>query len=242
MIQLNQVTKSYKSKTVLQPVSMRVEQGESIGIMGPNGAGKSTFLKLIASLEKPTAGTLSFNGVSYQNNVKQVRQQIGYIPQEIALYEELTVKEQITFWKRVSLNKPDSSFLQNMIQKLRLDEVYKQRVDRLSGGWRRKVNLLVGFMNNPSICLLDEPTVGIDLAAKEDILTWLQSLHHQGKTLIYISHDWYELNRLSDEYLLFANGRPVVRATREELLREKDAIMEQYSEERELRNILQFLK
>ncbi|QHE51223.1 ABC transporter ATP-binding protein [Pontibacillus sp. HMF3514] len=242
MIQLENVSKTYKSKTVLHPVSMNIEEGKSIGIIGPNGAGKSTFLKLVASLEKPTDGTLSFNGVPYRKNVKNLRKHIGYIPQDIALYEELTVKEQISFWKRVSLEKPDPSFIKQMIRTLRLDEVYKQRVDRLSGGWRRKVNLLVGFMNNPSICLLDEPTAGIDLAAKEDILTWLQSFHNQGKTLLYISHDWYELNQLSDEYLLFAKGRPIVRATREELLREKDLIMEQYPEEQELQNILKFFK
>ncbi len=240
MIHLEQVSKTYKSKTVLHPVSMTIEQGKSIGIIGPNGAGKSTFLKLVASLEKPSSGSLSFNGVPYSKNVKSLRKRIGYIPQDIALYEELTVKEQVAFWKRVSLEKPDPSFLKQMIRTLRLDEVYKQRVDRLSGGWRRKVNLLVGFMNNPSICLLDEPTAGIDLAAKEDILLWLQSLHDQGKTLLYISHDWYELDQLSDEYLLFAKGRPIVRASREELLREKDSIIEQYPEEKELQNILRF--
>lgn len=242
MITLNGVSKKYRSNTVLHPVSMTIEEGKSIGIIGPNGAGKSTFLKLIASLEKPSNGTLLFNGVPYSKNVKSLRKSIGYIPQDIALYEELTVKEQIAFWKRVSLAKPDPSFLDHMIRTLRLDEVYKQRVDRLSGGWRRKVNLLVGFMSNPSICLLDEPTAGIDLAAKEDILAWLQSLQNQGKTLLYISHDWYELDQLSDEYLLFANGRPIVRASREELLREKDAIMEQYPNERELLNILKFFK
>lgn len=240
MIHLEKVSKIYNSKTVLHPVSMTIEQGKSIGVIGPNGAGKSTFLKLIASLEKPSSGSLSFNGVPYNKNVKSLRKRIGYIPQDIALYEELTVKEQISFWKRVSLEKPDPSFLEEMIRTLRLDEVYKQRVDRLSGGWRRKVNLLVGFMNNPSICLLDEPTAGIDLAAKEDILMWLQSLHDQGKTLLYISHDWYELNQLSEEYLLFANGRPIVRASRDELLREKESIMEQYPEEKELLNILRF--
>lgn len=241
MIHFDKVSKQYKSNQVLSPFSLTIEKGQSFGIIGPNGAGKSTFLKLLASLEKPTDGTIYYQDVPYAKAVKKLRDEIGYVPQDIALYDELTVKEQLAFWRRISRRKPDKAFMEKMIQTLRLQEVYHQRVSKLSGGWRRKVNLCVGFMNNPSICLLDEPTAGIDLAAKEDIFSWLTSLRDEGRTIIYISHDWYELKQLSEEYMLFAKGKPLLKANYQELKDAKYDILQQFPEEHELHNILKFV-
>ncbi|WP_226580931.1 ABC transporter ATP-binding protein [Halobacillus litoralis] len=241
MIQLDNVSKRYRRKQVLDPFSLTIQEGSSIGIIGPNGAGKSTFLKLIASLEKPSKGALSYEGQPYKQVVKRVRSAIGYVPQDIALYEELTVGQQIAFWKKLEKTKVDDDFLKRMVETLRLDEVMDQPVGQLSGGWKRKVNLCVGLLKNPSICLLDEPTAGVDLAAKEDIIAWLKELHQQGKTLLYISHDWYELRKLSDEYLLFAEKRPVFQGTETALIRQKEELLQSFDEQKDLRRILQHL-
>lgn len=240
MIHFDSVSKTFRGKEVLEEFTLTIEEGSAVGIIGPNGAGKSTFLKLAASLDRPTGGTLSFEGESYEKAVRRVRADIGYVPQDIALYEELSVKEQISFWRKLEKKKVDEDFLQKMIQMLRLDEVYDQRVERLSGGWKRKVNLCVGLMRNPRICLLDEPTAGVDLAAKEDILGWLKQLHGEGRTLVYISHDWYELKKLSDEFLLFAEKKPIFQGSQEEWLKKREALISEYAEDQELRRILEF--
>ncbi|MYL32494.1 ATP-binding cassette domain-containing protein [Pontibacillus yanchengensis] len=241
MITLKEVSKSYKKKEVLAPTTLEIEEGGAYGIVGPNGAGKSTLLKLIASLERPTKGTIYYQGKSYTSSVKNVRQSIGYIPQEIALYEELTVKEQLDFWSNISPKKIDDAFVQNMKQTLRLDEVANQRIQYLSGGWKRKLNLCVGLIHNPSICLLDEPTAGIDLAAKEDILTWLKALHQQGKTLLYISHDRHELHTLSDQFIVLLNGHVVFHDDKEVFHRTKSQLLKNQEEHQELEKILSYL-
>ncbi|TGB01124.1 ABC transporter ATP-binding protein [Halobacillus salinus] len=240
MIHLDNVSKTYRSKEVLEPFTLTIREGSSVGIIGPNGAGKSTFLKLVASLDKPTSGKLSFDGKPYGKVVRRLRTEIGYVPQDIALYEELTVKEQIAFWRKLEKKKVDEDFLQKMIRMLRLDEVYSQRVDQLSGGWRRKVNLCVGLMRNPRICLLDEPTAGVDLAAKEDILAWLKQLHQEGRTLLYISHDWYELKKLSDEFLLFAERKPIFQGSQREWSEKRSTLIDRYGADQDLRRILEF--
>ncbi|WP_345243276.1 ABC transporter ATP-binding protein [Pontibacillus salipaludis] len=241
MIQFHDVSKRYKRKSVLNPFSLTVKEGSAVGIIGPNGAGKSTFLKLVASLERPSKGTVSFFGESYEKAIRRVRAEIGYVPQEIALYEELTVKEQVSFWRKIEPVEVDEAFLNEMIQTLRLNEVWDQRIDRLSGGWKRKVNICVGMLKNPSICLLDEPTAGVDLAAKEDIIGWLRKLHQEGRTLLYISHDWYELKQLSDEFMVFASGKPVFQGSERRLLEEKSNLMNSYKEDHELTRILQYV-
>ncbi|KGP90399.1 hypothetical protein N780_05330 [Pontibacillus chungwhensis BH030062] len=241
MIQFHDVSKRYKRKNILNPFSLTVKEGSSVGIIGPNGAGKSTFLKLVASLERPSKGTVSFSGEPYEKAIRRVRAEIGYVPQEIALYEELTVKEQLSFWKKLEPVGVEEAFIDEMVQTLRLDEVWDQRIDRLSGGWKRKVNICVGMLKNPSICLLDEPTAGVDLAAKEDIIGWLRKLHQEGRTLLYISHDWYELRQLSDEYMVFASGKPVFQGSERRLLEEKANLMNSYKEDHELTRILQYV-
>ncbi|WJE15047.1 ABC transporter ATP-binding protein [Halobacillus sp. ACCC02827] len=240
MIHLQNVSKKYKRKEVLEPFTLTIREGSSVGVIGPNGAGKSTFLKLVASLDRPTKGKVFYDDIPYDRAVRRVRADIGYVPQDIALYEELTVKEQISFWRKLEKGKVDEGFLQTMIEMLRLDEVYQQRVDRLSGGWKRKVNLCIGLMRNPRICLLDEPTAGVDLAAKEDILSWLRQLHADGKTLIYISHDWYELKTLSDEFLLFAEKKPIFQGSQAEWRERKEELLKSYESHKELKRILEF--
>ncbi|WP_082233082.1 ABC transporter ATP-binding protein [Halobacillus massiliensis] len=241
MIEFKEVSKKYKRKQVLDPFSLTIREGSSVGIIGPNGAGKSTFLKLAASIERPSNGEITFSGTPYKKSISRVRKAIGYVPQDIALYEELTVKEQISFWSSLEKQKTDENFLAKMIETLRLHEVFGERVERLSGGWRRKVNLCVGLLRNPSVCMLDEPTAGVDLAAKEDIIDWLKQLHQEGKTLLYISHDWYELKKLSNEFLLFADRKPIFQGSEEKLMIEKSKIIKNYQEHKELGRILQYV-
>lgn len=240
MLRLEHVSKTYKKKKVLDDITLSIERGQSIGVIGPNGAGKSTFLRILSSMERTDEGSLYFEGIPYRQSVQSLRQQIGYIPQEVALYEELTVHEQIKFWGKLTKIKPSASFQDQMITMLGLEDVMNERVDRLSGGWRRKMNLCIGMLHNPSICLLDEPTAGIDLAAKEDILSWLNYLHHQGTTILCISHDWLELERLSEDYLIFNDGKLLLEGNQEKLRTFKQQLKSDDPKDKELQKILKY--
>ncbi|MRG86856.1 ABC transporter ATP-binding protein [Salinibacillus xinjiangensis] len=206
MILLDQVGKEIKKKHILKSVSTQINQGESIGIVGPNGAGKSTFIKLIATIIKPDTGRILYKGNPIEKSVKAFRKQVGYIPQDIALFEDFTVKEQLSFWKSAVQLSVSDDYVQNMMASLDLHSVEHQKVKELSGGWKRKVNVCVGMLHNPDILLLDEPTAGVDLAAKDDLIQWLTSLHHAGKTLLIISHDWDVINRLCEKAMVFQQG------------------------------------
>ncbi|MFD1017640.1 ABC transporter ATP-binding protein [Thalassobacillus hwangdonensis] len=229
-----QIQKKYKQKIIVDKVSFKVNEGECVGIIGPNGAGKSTLLKMLATVEKPSQGTLRFHELGYDGNIKKIRKKVGYIPQDIALFEELTVKQQIQSWSRLSQGKIDKRHVDDMIEILRLNEVMKKRTSDLSGGWKRKLNLCIGILHKPELCLLDEPTAGIDIAARKEIMDWLKRLQQQGMTLMFISHDWHELRALSDRLLIVDQGRLLFDGTIDEM-----KFMKYDDGSRDLSNIVQ---
>ncbi|WP_051353032.1 ABC transporter ATP-binding protein [Thalassobacillus devorans] len=233
MIRTEQLKKRYKQKQILHDLSLDIKAGESVGITGPNGAGKTTLLKLLATIEKPTCGALFFEEKPYSSQIKTIRKRIGYIPQDISLFEGLRVKAQINAWRKLSAQTIDDTYMNEMIRILRLNEVMNRRSDDLSGGWKRKLHLCIGLLHKPEICLLDEPTAGIDMAAKVEIIDWLKKLNDAGMTLVYISHDWYELERLSKRLVLMDNGSIVFNGEKREL---KDLPANEFS--RELANII----
>jgi ABC-2 type transport system ATP-binding protein len=209
LITFNKVEKKIKSKSILRDISLEINQGDAIGIVGPNGAGKTTFLKLLATVLKPNSGDILFNEIPYHKSIRTVRREIGYIPQEIALFEELSVKDQIIFWKKATKGNPSKQYLEAMFDSLGLHSVLDKKVKDLSGGWKRKLNVCAGLLHDPSIILLDEPTVGVDLAAKDDLLHWLKSLQKNEKTLILISHDWDVINHLCDKLVILQDGEVI---------------------------------
>ncbi|GAA0490363.1 hypothetical protein GCM10008986_15420 [Salinibacillus aidingensis] len=207
MIEIEQVDYSIKKEVILKDVSATIQQGESIGVIGPNGAGKSTFLKIIASIVKPSSGKIYYQVNAYEEKIKELRKNIGYIPQDIALFEDLTVYEQITFWQKAARQKVSRNNVSQVVEALHLNEVKDQKIKALSGGWKRKINVGIGLLHQPEFILLDEPTAGVDLAAKDDLIQWLKLLHNERKTLLIISHDWDVLNRLCDKLMIFQQGR-----------------------------------
>ncbi|KGX90722.1 ABC transporter ATP-binding protein [Pontibacillus halophilus JSM 076056 = DSM 19796] len=242
MINVKDVQKSYGRKEVIHPMSFTIEKGQSIGIIGPNGAGKSTLLKMLATIEKPDSGQISYRKKPYAKVVKKIRKEMAYVPQDIALYEELKVSEQLQYWKRLSMKKGTTDYLNQMIETLGLQKVWNTRIDRLSGGWKRKVNLAVGLLNQPSIILLDEPTAGVDIAARQDMLNWLHQLHEQGVTIIQISHDIDDVTRLSDDLLLVVEGRVGFYGSKEQLPEYTSDILERFPDEADLPSILDYFK
>lgn len=198
MLELNNVQKSYKRKQVLQDVSFQLKEGEIVGLVGENGAGKSTLLQIIATAMEPSSGELRLYGNRYEDDMKNIRKRIGYVPQEISVWDEYTVEENMRFFERLSWKRRSSEECRQLCLDLQLTQ-WKEPVHALSGGMKRKLNLAISLLHDPVLLLLDEPTVGIDLKSKTEIGSYLKQLAKEnGKTILYTSHDMDEILTLCD--------------------------------------------
>ncbi|KAB7708238.1 ATP-binding cassette domain-containing protein [Bacillus aerolatus] len=206
MINISRLEKFYRKKKRLGPVNLHVDKGEIFGLLGPNGAGKSTLLSILATVSSPSAGKVIMKGKDITEETKAVRPLIGYVPQDIALWEEMTVKENMLFWGKMVKRKKSEEQLENLCQAVQLHGKWDEKVSRLSGGMKRKLNLAVSLIHDPEILLLDEPTVGIDLQSKFEINELIQKLARDGKTIIYITHDINEITQLCTRIGVLKNG------------------------------------
>lgn len=198
MLEVQQLQKKYKEKIVLENVSFDLKSGEIVGLVGENGAGKSTLLQLLATVMQPTEGEIRLNGLSYQNNTKEIRQEIGYVPQDISIWEEFTVEENMLFFEKLSWKRRTREECRQICLDMQLTH-WKEGVHSLSGGMKRKLNLAISLLHDPELLLLDEPTVGIDLKSKTEIGSYLHSLaKNEGKMIIYTSHDMEEITNICD--------------------------------------------
>jgi len=197
MLSLENISFRKRNELILQPLSGTVERGNSITIFGPNGAGKSTLMQIMAGLLKPTKGKRKTSFVR--------KNPIGYVPQQLALFDGLTVKDHLRFYQKLTKQR-DEAFVQEMIDVLNLNEIMNKRIEKLSGGMKRKVNLAVGIIHQPEIIFLDEAFVGVDLAAKFDMLNWLKQLNERGTTIVFITHDWHVIHALAKEMWLLDEG------------------------------------
>ncbi|MDQ0243743.1 ABC-2 type transport system ATP-binding protein [Bacillus fengqiuensis] len=206
MIHIENIHKHYRKHTSLHDVSFDVRKGEVFGLLGPNGAGKSTLLSILATVLRPSAGSVTINGFDLWKQTRQVRGVIGYVPQDTALWEELTVKENLIFWSKFVKEKVTEEHLLEICQAVQLRAKWTEKVSRLSGGMKRKLNIAVALIHNPDILLMDEPTVGIDLQSKLEINRYVKSLAQQGKTIVYITHDMSEIVHLCDRIGVLRKG------------------------------------
>lgn len=200
MLNVNCLTKIYGEKTILNDISFSIQKGEVIGLVGENGAGKSTLLRILATLERPTIGKLLLNELPYHRKQKEIRSQIGFVPQDIAIWDEFTVEENMVFFEKLSWRRKDKSQLKQLCLDMNLDR-WKEPVKILSGGMKRKLNLAISLIHDPSLLLLDEPTVGIDLKSRKEIGTYLKKQATNEKTIVYISHDMDEITQLCDRVI-----------------------------------------
>jgi len=201
MLSLQTVTKSYGKKLILNDISFSIKDGEIIGLVGENGAGKSTLLNILATLTKPTNGQISLDDKSYRDDKKEIRKQIGFVPQEIAIWEDLTVEENMIFFEKLSWRNKDHEELKQLCLDMKLEK-WKEPVKTLSGGMKRKLNMAISLIHDPKLLLLDEPTVGIDLKSRKEIGTYLKNIAVKyQKIIVYTSHDMDEIMNLCDRII-----------------------------------------
>lgn len=206
MIVIDKVTKFYGKKRSLHNVSLTVNKGEIMGVIGPNGAGKSTLLAMLATLANPKSGKININGHELPKHKKQVREIIGYVPQDVALLEHLSVKENMVFWSGLTSRKTSTKQLMELCEKVQLQDKWTEKVATLSGGMKRKLNIAVALIHDSEIILMDEPTVGIDLQSKFEINQFIKELAGHGKTIVYATHDLNEILYLCTRISVLNNG------------------------------------
>ena len=219
MLQAIDIHKKYKKKEVVKGVNLELHPGESIGLIGPNGAGKSTTISILTSLIPPTSGVVKWNGTSIEKNLRSFRRQLGIVPQEIALYPELSAKENLSFFGRVYGLKGDelSDRITSILAKIGLTDRQNDLVKTYSGGMKRRLNIGIALLHKPSILIMDEPTVGIDPQSRAHILDTVKELVEDGMTLLYTSHYMEEVELLCDRIYIMNQGELIAAGTKEEL-------------------------
>jgi ABC-2 type transport system ATP-binding protein len=219
MISVTDLKKSYGSTVALKGISFTIHPGEFYGLLGPNGAGKSTTIGIMSTLVHPDNGTVVIDGNDLRQNPKQCKQVIGVVPQEIALYNDLSATDNLLFWG--SLYGVSKSDLQVRIDEtLKLFGLFERRNDKVktySGGMKRRINIAAALLHKPKILFMDEPTVGIDPQSRNLIFEVMEKLHQQGMTIVYTTHYMEEAERFCDRIGIIDNGTIVAQGTLEEL-------------------------
>lgn len=209
LIEVKGLTKKYGRKTVLHDLSFEIAKGEIFGMFGPNGAGKSTLISILATLLKPTSGDVLVNGISVKGQPDSTKREIGFVPQEIALYPMLSGRDNLDFWAGIYglRGKLRKERIVEATAVARLEDRIRDRVSEYSGGMKRRLNIAVSLLHHPSILLMDEPTVGVDIQSRRYILDTLSALKKEGRTIVFTSHYVDELESLCDRIAVMDKGK-----------------------------------
>jgi ABC-2 type transport system ATP-binding protein len=207
--------KSFNDHKAVNGVSFTIGQNEIFGLLGPNGAGKTTTIRILSTVLEPDSGDATIGGFSTRQQPDKVRSIIGVCPQELALYEELTALDNLTFFGRlVGLNgKETKTQAMANLTLMGLEQRAKGKVSKYSGGMKRRVNLAIALMGHPKLLFLDEPTVGIDPQSRNKIFETIQDLRQNGLTVLYTTHYMEEADRLCDRVAIMDGGKIIAMDT-----------------------------
>jgi len=219
ILHVQNLVKNYGDFKAVNDVSFSIEEGEIFSLLGPNGAGKTTTISMLSTLYTPTSGDAIIGGHSITKDPMGVRGMIGVVPQDLALYEDLTARENLIFWGQMYnlSGKPLTMRVDEVLEQIGLTDKAKDRVKTYSGGMKRRVNIGVGLLHKPRLLFLDEPTVGIDPQSRRAILDTVKDLNNQGMTLLYITHYMEEAEELSHRVGIFDHGEMIAIGTQKEL-------------------------
>ncbi|MEA3455721.1 MAG: ABC transporter ATP-binding protein [Campylobacterota bacterium] len=233
MIRVDNLLKKYGDITALDHLSLEVNEGIIFGLLGPNGAGKTTLVSILNGLSDFQGGSVDIFGLPLRENLRSIRQRCSLVPQTLALYENLTVIENLRFFAGVQNIRGDSlkENIAYAIEVNHLEPLLDQKASTISGGQKRRLNIAAGLLNDPDILFFDEPTVGIDPEARNEILETIVSFKERGKTIIYTSHYMPEIEKICDEVAIIDRGKIVAQGTLEKMLSQEEsssAIIEIY--------------
>ena len=214
IITIDNVCKNYKSKKALNNVSLSIKQGELFGLLGVNGAGKTTLIKILCGLTKKTSGTITINNFNLDKEIDKIKEIIDISPQETAVANNLTVKENLEFFANIYNNKANT--INEIVDIFNLNEVLNQRAKTLSGGYKRRLSIAIALISKPKILFLDEPTLGLDVFARRELWNIIKKLQ-KNITIILTSHYLEEIENLCDRVAILSNGKLLKTGTIEEI-------------------------
>jgi ABC-2 type transport system ATP-binding protein len=214
------LVKKYGQKEVVNKVSLEIRNGEIFGLLGPNGAGKSTVIGMLSTYLDPNSGTVQIDGFDVGKQSKQIKEIIGVVPQELAIYEQITAEENMNYFGEVlGLSKKERAARnEKLLKAVGLWDRRKEQVKKYSGGMKRRLNVICGLINDPAFVMMDEPTVGIDPQSRQNVYDMIFDLKRRGKAVLYTTQYMEEAEQLCDRIAIIDNGRIIAQGTLEELL------------------------
>lgn len=219
IIKVDGLVKRYKELIAVDNFSMTVNEGEILGLLGPNGSGKSTTINCILSLLEYDKGTITIHGKEMSPKAYDLKREIGVVPQEVSVFEELTVYENIDFFCGLYIEDKEErkKRVQEAIDFVELNDFKKFRPKKLSGGLKRRLNIACGIAHKPKIIFFDEPTVAVDPQSRNKILEGIEQLRKEGATVIYTSHYMEEVEQIADRIIIIDKGQLIAQGTVDEL-------------------------
>jgi len=219
ILEVQNLAKNYADFQAVKGVSFSIKEGEIFSLLGPNGAGKTTTISMLSTLYSPTSGDATVDGHSVTKDPMSVRAVIGVVPQDLALYEELTARENLIFWGQMYnlSGKSLNTRVDEVLEQIELTDKARKRVKTFSGGMKRRVNIGVGLLHKPKVLFMDEPTVGIDPQSRRAILDTVKDLNKQGMTLLYTTHYMEEAEELSNRVGIMDHGELIAIGSQKEL-------------------------
>lgn len=219
MIQIENLVKRYKDLLALNHFNLEVEEGTILGLLGPNGSGKSTAIHCMLSLLTYDRGTIKLFGKEMSPTRFDIKRRIGIVPQEVAVFHELTVTENIDYYCGLYIDdkKLRQQYVEEVIELVGLEKFRKFLPNQLSGGLLRRLNIACGISHKPELIFLDEPTVAVDPQSRNKILNSIKELNKQGATIIYTTHYMEEAEILCDQIVIIDQGQVIAKGTKEEL-------------------------
>lgn len=216
MIKVSNVIKDFGAIRALDSLSLDISDGIIFGLLGINGAGKTTLLSILNGLIQIDSGEIEVFGLDIKKDIKEIKKISSIIPQNLAFYEKLSVKENIDFFS--SIQKSTQKSINTAIEINSLGDLLSQNAATLSGGQKRRLNIAIGLLNDPKILYLDEPTVGIDPKNRNEILDLIQSYKDLGICVVYTSHYMNEIEKICDSVAIIDKGKLIVQDNLENLL------------------------
>lgn len=219
---MQDVLKRYGTKITVNHLKLTIEKGEIFGLLGPNGAGKSTLIKMMSGLLPIDRGEIRIGGVSVAERPLEVKRQIGLVPQELAIYEMLTARENVNFFGKLYglRGKQLMQRVDEALEFVGLTDRQNEKPAAFSGGMKRRLNIACAIMHRPELIIMDEPTVGIDPQSRNHILQSVRQLNEMGSTIIYTSHYMEEVEAIGTRVGIIDHGELIACGTKDELLQE----------------------
>jgi ABC-2 type transport system ATP-binding protein len=209
LLRVEGLVKSYGTRRAVDGVSFGVGAGQTVGLLGPNGAGKSTTVSMLCGLLRPDAGQVLLDGQPVTTGAANVKRRIGLVPQDLALYDDLSAHENLRLFGALYglKGKPLDERIARVLALVNLLDRAREKPATFSGGMKRRLNIAAALLHDPDLLILDEPTVGVDPQSRNAIFDTLEALKAQGRSLIYTSHYMEEVERLADHIVIIDHGK-----------------------------------